>query len=192
MNMNDGRRRSEIVDMPVHSFCVTQMARNSSPDAAGPEGDLARGRKFETRRLRVLEEIGGGVGGKGRGLAFMHKLLAREVLDTEEVESQPPGVGLDLLPGPGVRHRGIAAGSVATARNLGMVIGVASAGLIFNHTFRLLNGGRDLMVYLPSMQSSFMTAFRHAMLAGAGMACLGIGVAYLRGPDSGRTGGQGA
>jgi hypothetical protein len=24
--------------MPVHSFCVTQMARNSSPDAAGPEG----------------------------------------------------------------------------------------------------------------------------------------------------------
>jgi EmrB/QacA subfamily drug resistance transporter len=90
------------------------------------------------------------------------------------------------------RHRGIASGSVATARNLGMVIGVASAGLIFNHTFRLLNGGRDLTVYLPSMQSSFMTAFGHAMLAGAGVACLGIGVAYLRGPDSGRTGGQGA
>jgi EmrB/QacA subfamily drug resistance transporter len=90
------------------------------------------------------------------------------------------------------RHRGIASGSVATARNLGMVIGVASAGLIFNNTFRLLNGGQDLTIYLPSMQSSFMTAFQQAMLAGAGVAGLGILVAYLRGRDSGRAGDQSA
>jgi MFS family permease len=84
------------------------------------------------------------------------------------------------------RHRGIASGSVATARNLGMVIGVASAGLIFNGTFRVLNGGRDLKVYSPALESIFMSAFSRAMLAGAGVVALGIVVAYLRGKDSGR------
>jgi MFS family permease len=84
------------------------------------------------------------------------------------------------------RHRGIASGSVATARNLGMVIGVASAGLIFNSTFRVLNGGRDLKVYSPALESIFMSAFSRAMLAGAGVVALGILVAYLRGRDSGR------
>jgi EmrB/QacA subfamily drug resistance transporter len=87
------------------------------------------------------------------------------------------------------RHRGIASGSVATARNLGMVIGVALAGLIFNSTFRQLNGGRDLKIYSPSLEPFFMTAFHHAMLAGAAVAGIGVVVAYLRGQDSGRTGG---
>jgi EmrB/QacA subfamily drug resistance transporter len=86
------------------------------------------------------------------------------------------------------RHRGIASGSVATARNLGMVIGVAAAGLIFNSTFRQLNGGRDLKTYTPALESAFMTAFQHAMLAGAVVAGLGVVVAYLRGRDDGRSG----
>lgn len=87
------------------------------------------------------------------------------------------------------RHRGIASGSVATARNLGMVIGVASAGLIFNSTFRQLNGGRDLKIYTPALEHSFMASFQRAMLVGAAVAALGIVVAYLRGRDSGRTNG---
>jgi EmrB/QacA subfamily drug resistance transporter len=86
------------------------------------------------------------------------------------------------------RHRGIASGSVATARNLGMVLGVASAGLIFNSTFRQLNGGQDLTIYTPALEPAFMAAFHNAMLAGAAVAGLGIGVAYLRGRDSGRIG----
>jgi hypothetical protein len=73
-----------------------------------------------------------------------------------------------------------------------MVIGVASAGLIFNNTFRQLNGGHDLTIYSPSMQSIFMTAFHEAMLAGAAVAGLGVVVAYLRGQDSGRAGGESA
>ena len=73
------------------------------------------------------------------------------------------------------------------ARNLGMVIGVASAGLIFNSTFRQLNGGRDLKIYTPALEDSFMAAFQRAMLVGAAVAALGIVVAYLRGRDSGRT-----
>jgi len=88
-----------------------------------------------------------------------------------------------------VRHRGTASGSVATARNLGMVIGVAAAGLIFNSTFRHLNGGRDLKIYTPALESAFMTAFQRAMLAGAAVVALGVVVAYLRGRDDGRSGG---
>jgi EmrB/QacA subfamily drug resistance transporter len=84
------------------------------------------------------------------------------------------------------RHRGIASGSVATARNLGMVIGVASAGLIFNNTFRHLNHGHDLKTYSNALEPAFMTAFRQAMLAGAAVAAIGIVVAYLRGRDDGR------
>jgi MFS family permease len=87
------------------------------------------------------------------------------------------------------RHRGIASGSVAMARNLGMVIGVASAGLIFNSTFRQLNGGRDLKIYTPALENCFMASFQRAMLVGAAVAALGIVVAYLRGRDSGRNNG---
>jgi predicted MFS family arabinose efflux permease len=88
------------------------------------------------------------------------------------------------------RHRGIASGSVATARNLGMVIGVAAAGLMFSSTFRHLNGGRDLQVYTPALESAFMAAFQRAMLTGAAVAGLGVVVAYLRGQDRGRTGNE--
>ena len=87
------------------------------------------------------------------------------------------------------QHRGIASGSVATARNLGMVIGVAAAGLIFNNTFRHLNGGHDLKRYTPALAPAFMAAFRQAMLAGAAVAAVGILVAYLRGRDTGRNDG---
>jgi len=88
------------------------------------------------------------------------------------------------------RHRGIASGSVASARNLGMVIGVATAGLLFNRTFRHLNGGRDLQVYTATLESAFMGAFQRAMLTGAAIAGIGIVVAYLRGQESGRTGNE--
>jgi EmrB/QacA subfamily drug resistance transporter len=88
------------------------------------------------------------------------------------------------------RHRGVASGSVASARNLGMVIGVATAALLFNSTFRNLNGGRDLQVYTAALESAFIGAFQRAMLTGATIAGVGIVVAYLRGQESGRTGNE--
>jgi EmrB/QacA subfamily drug resistance transporter len=84
------------------------------------------------------------------------------------------------------RHRGIASGSVATARNLGMVLGVALAGMIFNDTFRNLNGGEDLTHYRPVLESAFMAAFGKAMLSGAAVTAVGILVAWMRGSDHGR------
>ena len=87
-------------------------------------------------------------------------------------------------------HRGIASGSVASARNMGMVIGVATAGLMFNSTFRNLNGGRDLKVYTDALEFAFMGAFHRAMLTGAIIVGLGVVVAYLRGQESGRIGNE--
>jgi EmrB/QacA subfamily drug resistance transporter len=80
-------------------------------------------------------------------------------------------------------RRGIASGTVATARNIGMMVGVAQAGLIFNLVFRIKSGGETLTLYNKSMEPSFMVAFQYAMLGGAFLACLGILIAYMRGPD---------
>jgi MFS family permease len=88
------------------------------------------------------------------------------------------------------RYRGIASGGVATARNMGMVIGVASAGLVFNSGFRHLNAGRDLKLYTAALEHAFMGAFQRAMLTGAAIASLGIVVSYLRGRERGRIGSE--
>jgi EmrB/QacA subfamily drug resistance transporter len=80
-------------------------------------------------------------------------------------------------------RRGIASGTVATARNIGMMIGVTQAGLIFNLVFRMKSGGESLTVYDNSMEPFFMAAFQYAMLAGAFIACLGVIVAFMRGDD---------
>ncbi len=81
------------------------------------------------------------------------------------------------------RYMGVAAGTVATLRNLGMVIGIALSGTIFNTVFHALSGGRLLKVYTPALQPIFMTAFRYAMMSGVVLGAAGIVVAFLRGPD---------
>lgn len=81
------------------------------------------------------------------------------------------------------RRRGIAAGTVAAARNLGMVLGVALAGAIFNATFHILSGGLSLKVYTPELSPVFMSSFRYAVGAGAAVATIGAVLAFLRGPD---------
>ena len=83
-------------------------------------------------------------------------------------------------------QRGIASGTVATARNLGMVIGVALAGLTFNTIFNSLTGGLDLKVYRPELEPHFVTAFQYAMMAAGMVAGIGAVVSFLRGPDPNR------
>ncbi|HID30065.1 MAG TPA: DHA2 family efflux MFS transporter permease subunit [Desulfobacterales bacterium] len=80
-------------------------------------------------------------------------------------------------------HRGLAAGTLATARNLGMVIGVALAGAIFNSTFYALSGGLSLKVYRPELAPIFMSSFRYAMAAGGAVAVIGAVLAFLRGAE---------
>ncbi len=80
-------------------------------------------------------------------------------------------------------RRGVAAGTVAMARNLGMVIGVAQAGAIFSSTFYALSGGLSLKVYRPELAPIFMTSFGYAMAAGGVAAVIGAVLAFLRGPE---------
>jgi MFS family permease len=82
-----------------------------------------------------------------------------------------------------VHRRGVAAGTVATARNFGMMMGVALAGLIFNSVFAAFSGEPGLRNYRPELESSFMAAFHHAMAAGGIVVLMGVGVAFFRGPE---------
>ncbi|MBW2709146.1 MAG: MFS transporter [Deltaproteobacteria bacterium] len=83
-------------------------------------------------------------------------------------------------------HRGAASGTVATSRNMGMVIGVAMSGLIFSSIFHSLSGGLTLKVYKPGLEAIFITAFKWAMLAGGVVAGIGVVVSFLRGPETTR------
>lgn len=78
-------------------------------------------------------------------------------------------------------RRGVASGAVATARNLGMVIGVALAGLIFTSSFSMLTNGSNLENYVVEMEPFFMISFKRTMLMGAILSVFGIGITFARG-----------
>jgi MFS family permease len=81
------------------------------------------------------------------------------------------------------KRRGIAAALVATARNFGMVFGVATSALIFNVSFQKASGGQSLQDYHTGMEAAFMTAFHRVMLWGALVAALGAVLSALRGKE---------
>lgn len=80
-------------------------------------------------------------------------------------------------------RRGVASATVAAARNLGMVLGVAVSGAMFNSTFQRLNHGSPLKVYQPAQEPLFMQSFHIAMITGMMIALAGMVVSYLRGPE---------
>jgi EmrB/QacA subfamily drug resistance transporter len=79
--------------------------------------------------------------------------------------------------------RGVASATVAAARNLGMVLGVAIAGAIFNSVFYNLSNGLSLKEYQPALEGIFMDSFHFVMLGGGCIAVLGMIIAFLRGPE---------
>jgi len=80
-----------------------------------------------------------------------------------------------------VHQRGIASGATATARTLGMVLGVALAGTIFSAFLTFQGKGMDS--YIPAMAPAFMEGFRHVMAAGTILAAIGIAVTFSRGSE---------
>ena len=80
-------------------------------------------------------------------------------------------------------RRGTASGTVATARNLGMVIGVALTGLIFTISFSRLTNGSSLENYQVIMEPYFMVSFKRTMGMGALLSALGIGITFARGKE---------
>lgn len=82
-----------------------------------------------------------------------------------------------------ISHRGIASGTVALARNIGMVVGVALAGLVFTSSFVSMTSGVTLEQYTPELRSSFMLAFDRTMAMGACLAFTGLVVTFARGKE---------
>ncbi len=82
-----------------------------------------------------------------------------------------------------LQRRGTASGAVATARNLGMVVGVALAGLIFSTSFANLTNGASLENYLAQMEPFFMISFRKTMAMGAIISALGLFITWARGKE---------
>jgi EmrB/QacA subfamily drug resistance transporter len=79
--------------------------------------------------------------------------------------------------------RGVASATVAAARNLGMVMGVAIAGAIFNSVFYNLSDGLSLKEYQPGLEGIFMDSFHFVMMGGGFIAVIGMIIAFLRGPE---------
>jgi EmrB/QacA subfamily drug resistance transporter len=80
-------------------------------------------------------------------------------------------------------NRGVASATVAAARNLGMVLGVAIAGAIFNSVFYNLSNGMSLKEYTPLLEGIFMDSFHFVMRGGGIIAILGMIISFLRGPE---------
>ena len=94
----------------------------------------------------------------------------------------PPNTSAAMTAVPQQR-RGIASGTVAAARNFGMVMGVALSGAIFNTSFKILSGGLSLKAYHSELSPVFMTSFRYAVAASGVVAVTGAVLAFLRGPE---------
>lgn len=95
----------------------------------------------------------------------------------------PPNTTVLLATVPG-RHTGVASGLHATGRTLGMVLGVALGGAIFELSYNRLTGGVPLEQFQGALHAdAFAQAWRLSLLAGL-LACLiSVAVNLLRGPD---------
>ena len=79
-------------------------------------------------------------------------------------------------------YAGISAGLLATARNMGMLMGVGLAGLIFSSVFSLYTGGLDMKDFLPSHGVYFMAALRASFIAATAVGIVAVVVSWRRGP----------
>lgn len=82
-------------------------------------------------------------------------------------------------------NRGVAGAVVASARNLGMVLGVALAGTVFHLVFDNLSGGVMLSDFSPKQIPPFLKAFQAAMIAGTAVGFIAMAIAWMRGEESG-------
>lgn len=90
-----------------------------------------------------------------------------------------------VLGSANLRHVGSAAAILATARNLGMLFGIALATLIFTIIFAKLTGGFDVKDFHPAQAGQFIEAFKGALRSAALLGFAGGIASWLRGtpPD---------
>jgi len=86
-----------------------------------------------------------------------------------------------VLGGVKKAHAGSAAALLATARNMGMLLGIAQAGLVFSLYFGKLTNGLDMKDFTPEYTAAFITALHGAFQVAAATGFLGIVASWLRG-----------
>ena len=78
---------------------------------------------------------------------------------------------------------GVSSGMLATARNLGMLMGVSLAGLVFGLLFSKLSGGLDLKQYGPEQVQNFIYALKITFTITAVFSIVGAVLSSLRGKE---------
>ncbi len=79
------------------------------------------------------------------------------------------------------RYASASAALLATARNLGMLIGIAQSGLVFSLTFSRATGGLDMKDFTGNASAAFMQALATAFHVAAAIGVLGALVSWHRG-----------
>ncbi len=77
----------------------------------------------------------------------------------------------------------VSAALLATARNLGMLAGIALSGLVFSLFFSSLTGGLDLGDFTGADRLAFVVALRRTFLLAGLTGLLGAGISWARGKD---------
>ena len=88
------------------------------------------------------------------------------------------------------KQSGTVAALLATARNLGMMLGIGLSGLSFSFFFSRLTGGLDMKDFNPAWAGDFITALRWSFRGAMVIALLGMLVSWQR-PGGRRTGSVG-
>ncbi len=78
---------------------------------------------------------------------------------------------------------GITSSILATARNMGMLLGTALSGLIFTFFFSRLTGGLDLKDFTPGETAAFLLALQRTFQAGALLAFCALLASWMRGKE---------
>ncbi len=135
-------------------------------------------------------------------------LVAMLLLSRLQADSRPLTIGLRLaflgfgqamflapnsaaaLGGVGPSQSGITSSLLATARNMGMLLGTALAGLIFALSFSHLTGGLDVRDFTPRDVPAFLQALHLTFACGAVLAAFGLAASWLRGENRGWNSGE--
>lgn len=75
---------------------------------------------------------------------------------------------------------GVTAGMLATARNFGMVLGAALAGLLFSRHFAAATGGLDLKDFHLALTGEFMSSFKQTFLYGLVISSVAVIFSWFR------------
>lgn len=78
------------------------------------------------------------------------------------------------------RYIGVASGILATARNLGMLIGAGLSGAFFSYVFAFLSGGRNLHGFQVSDVPEFLSALHWTFSLAAALSLAGCLISALR------------